>query len=135
MACGGEKISIDCVTVRLEGSFWDEFMDDGSSVHVSFIKASFKAGASSDAQWMTRKTEELKHERLLLTVILVLSQTVIGYLYIYGDCSSAHSSCKATDTDLYIFISDGKHVFGCSVEQTDHSVEQRLSLVYRGDPS
>jgi hypothetical protein len=31
---------------------------------------------------------------------------------------------KATDTDLYIFISDGEHVFDCSVEQTDHSVEQ-----------
>jgi hypothetical protein len=37
--------------------------------------------------------------------------------------------------DLYIFISDGEHVFGCSVEQTDHSVEQRLSLAYRGDLS
>jgi hypothetical protein len=42
---------------------------------------------------------------------------------------------KAIDTDLYIFISDGKHVFDCSVEQTDHSVEQRLSLAYRGDLS
>jgi hypothetical protein len=47
-------------------------------------------------------------------------------IYLYGDCGSAHSSCTATDTDLYIFISDGKHVFGCSVEQTDHSTEQRL---------
>jgi hypothetical protein len=82
---------------------------------------------------VTRKTEELDHERLPVTVILVLSQTVI---YIYGDYGSAHSSCKATNTYLYIIISDGKHVFGCSVEQTDHSAEQRLSLVYyRGDPS
>jgi hypothetical protein len=32
---------------------------------------------------LTRKTEELKHERLLVTVIWVLSQTVIGYLYIW----------------------------------------------------
>jgi hypothetical protein len=42
---------------------------------------------------------------------------------------------KATDTDLYIFISNGKRVFDCSVEQTDHSEEQRLSLAYRGDLS
>jgi hypothetical protein len=42
---------------------------------------------------------------------------------------------KATDTDLHIFTSDAEHVFGCSVEQTDHSVEQRLSLAYRGDLS
>jgi hypothetical protein len=32
---------------------------------------------------MTRKTEELDHERLLVTVTLVLSQTVIGYLFIW----------------------------------------------------
>jgi hypothetical protein len=40
---------------------------------------------------------------------------------------------KATNTDLYIFNNDGEYVFDCSVEQTDHSVEQRLSLAYRGD--
>jgi hypothetical protein len=39
---------------------------------------------------------------------------------------------KATNTDLYIFNNDGEHDFDCSVEQTDHSVEQRLSLAYRG---
>jgi hypothetical protein len=32
---------------------------------------------------------------------------------------------KATDIDLYIFNSDGEHVFDCSVEQTDHPVEQK----------
>jgi hypothetical protein len=42
---------------------------------------------------------------------------------------------KATDTDLYIFIYNGKCVFDCSVEQTDHSEEQRPSLAYRGDLS
>jgi hypothetical protein len=36
-----------------------------------------------NGEWLTRKTEELDHERLLVTVILVLSQTVIGYLYIW----------------------------------------------------
>jgi hypothetical protein len=32
---------------------------------------------------------------------------------------------KATDTDLYIFNSDGEHVFGSSMEQMDCSVEQK----------
>jgi hypothetical protein len=32
---------------------------------------------------VTRKTEELDHERLLVTVTLVLSQTVIGYLFLW----------------------------------------------------
>jgi hypothetical protein len=42
---------------------------------------------------------------------------------------------KATDTDLYIFIYNGKRVFDCSVEQMDHSEEQRLSLAFREDLS
>jgi hypothetical protein len=40
---------------------------------------------------------------------------------------------KATDTDLYIFNSDGEHVFDPSMEQIDRSLEQRLSLAYRRD--
>jgi hypothetical protein len=56
------------------------------------------------------------------------------WLYLYMEIVARRT--KATDTDLYIFISDGKHVFDCSVEQMDHSVEQRrLSLAYRGDLS
>jgi hypothetical protein len=63
---------------------------------------------------VTRKTKELDHEKLVTVFLGPLSDR--HWLY--------------TDTDLYIFISDGKHVFDCSVEQTDqHSVEQRLSLV------
>jgi hypothetical protein len=57
------------------------------------------------------------------------SLAIFIYMEIVARCT------KATDTDLYIFISDGKHVFDCSVEQLDHSVEQRLSLAYRGDLS
>jgi hypothetical protein len=49
--------------------------DNMSSI---LLKKNGKASSS-----MTRKTEELDHERLLVTVILVLSQTVIGYLYIW----------------------------------------------------
>jgi hypothetical protein len=57
-------------------------------------------------------------------------------LYLYMEIVARRTRrTKATDTDLYTFISDGKHVFGCSVEQTDHSVEQKLSLAYRGDLS
>jgi hypothetical protein len=59
---------------------------------------------------VTRKTKELDHEKLVTVFLGPLS-------------------------DRHIFISDGKHVFDCSVEQTDHSVEQRLSLAYRGDLS
>jgi hypothetical protein len=57
-------------------------------------------------------------------------------LYLYMEVVARRTRrTKATDTDLYIFISDGKRVFDCSVEQSDHSVEQRLSLAYRGDLS
>jgi hypothetical protein len=57
------------------------------------------------------------------------------WLYLYMEIVARRT--KATDTDLYIFssISDGKHGFKCSVEQTDHSLDQRLSLAYRGDLS
>jgi hypothetical protein len=58
------------------------------------------------------------------------------WLYLYMEIVACRTHrTKATDTDLYIFNSDGKRVFDCSVEQTDHSVEQRLSLAYRGDLS
>jgi hypothetical protein len=58
------------------------------------------------------------------------------WLYLYMEIVARRTRrTKATDTDLYIFISNGKCVFDCSVEQTDHSVEQRLSLAYRGDLS
>jgi hypothetical protein len=59
------------------------------------------------------------------------------WLYLYMEIVARRTHpTKATDTDLYIFISDGKRVFDCSVvEQTDHSVEQRLFLAYRGDLS
>jgi hypothetical protein len=81
---------------------------------------------------MTRKTKELDHEKLV-TVFHGSSLGSSLALYLYMEIV-AHRT-KATDTDLYIFISDGKHVFDCSVEQTDHSVEQRLPLAYKGDLS
>jgi hypothetical protein len=56
------------------------------------------------------------------------------WIFIYMEIVARRTrGAKATDTDLYIFNSDGEHVFDCSVEQTDHFVEQRLSLAYRGD--
>jgi hypothetical protein len=58
------------------------------------------------------------------------------WLYLYMEIVARRTRpTKATDTYLYIFNSDGEHVFDCSVEQPDHSVEQRLSLAYRGDLS
>jgi hypothetical protein len=80
---------------------------------------------------MTRKTKELDHEKLVTVFLGPLSDH--HWLYLYMEIVARRT--KATDTDLYIFISEGKHVFDCSVEQTDHSVEQRLSLAYRGDLS
>jgi hypothetical protein len=48
------------------------------------------------------------------------------WLYLYMEIVARRTRrTKATDTDLYIFNSDGEHVFDCSVEQTDHSVEQK----------
>jgi hypothetical protein len=84
---------------------------------------------------VTRKTKELDHEKLVTVILVPLSDR--HWLYLYMEIV-ARRTCrtKATDTDLYIFISDLKHVFDCcSVEQTDHSVEPRLSLAYRGDLS
>jgi hypothetical protein len=69
---------------------------------------------------VTRKTKELDHEKLVTVFLRPLSDRHWRYLYME---IVAHRT-KATDTDLYIFISDGEHVFDCSVEQTDHSVEQ-----------
>jgi hypothetical protein len=98
---------------------------------------------------LTRKTKELDHEKLvtvidkkntkeldhkkLVTVFLgPLSDR--HWLYLYMEIVALRTRrTKATDTDLYNFISDGEHVFDCSEEQSDHSVEQRLSLAYRGD--
>jgi hypothetical protein len=74
---------------------------------------------------MTRKTKELDHEKLVTVLLGPLSDRHWLYL-VYMEIVARRT--KATDTDLYIFISDGKHVFDCSVEQTDHSVEQRLPL-------
>jgi hypothetical protein len=84
---------------------------------------------------VTRKTKELDHEKLVTVILGPLSER--HWLYFYMEIVARRTRrTKATDTaDLYIFISDGEHVFGCSVEQTDHSVEQRLSLAYRGDLS
>jgi hypothetical protein len=73
--------------------------------------------------------------RELVTVILgpLLDR---HWLYLYMEIVARRTRrTKATDTDLYIFINNGKRVFDCSVEQTDHSEEQRLSLAYRGDLS
>jgi hypothetical protein len=82
---------------------------------------------------VTRKTKELDHEKLVTVFLGPLSDRHWLY-HIYMEIVARRT--KATDTtDLYIFISDGKHVFDCSVEQLDHSVEQRLSLAYRGDLS
>jgi hypothetical protein len=85
---------------------------------------------------LTRKTKELDHERLLVTVILS-SLSERHWIFIYMEIVARRTRRTiATDTaDLYIFNSDGEHVFDCSVEQTDHSLEQRLSLAYRGDLS
>jgi hypothetical protein len=80
---------------------------------------------------LTRKTKELDHDKLVTVFLGPLSDRHWQYLYM----EIVARRTKATDTDLYIVISDGKHVFDCSVEQTDHSVEQRLSLAYRGDLS
>jgi hypothetical protein len=83
---------------------------------------------------VTRKTKELDHEKLVTVTLGPLSER--HWLYLYMEIVACRTRrTKATDTDLYIFISDGEHVFGCSMEQTDHSVEQRLSLAYRGDLS
>jgi hypothetical protein len=46
-------------------------------------KVFFLQGITDHSYSMTRKTEELDHERLLVTVTLVLAQTVIGYLFIW----------------------------------------------------
>jgi hypothetical protein len=84
---------------------------------------------------LTRKTKELDHEKLVTVFLGPLSDRHWLYLYmeIVARCTTRRT--KATETNLYIFISNGEHVFDCSVEQTDHSVEQRLSLAYRGDLS
>jgi hypothetical protein len=84
---------------------------------------------------VTRKTKELDHEKLVTVILGPLSER--HWLYLYMEIVARRTRrTKATDNDLYIFISDGaEHVFGCSVEQTDHSVEQRLPLAYRGDLS
>jgi hypothetical protein len=79
-----------------------------------------------------RKTKELDHEKLVTVFLGPLSDR--HWLYLYMEIVARRT--KATETDVYIFISNGKRVFDCSVEQTDHSVEQeRLSLAYRGDLS
>jgi hypothetical protein len=47
-------------------------------------------------------------------------------IFVYMEIVARRARTKATDaTDLYIFNRDGEHVFDCSVEQTDHSVEQK----------
>jgi hypothetical protein len=80
------------------------------------------------------ETKELGHEKLVTVILGPLSDR--HWLYLYMEIVARRTRrTKATDTDLYIFISDGKHVFDCSVEQTDHSMEQRLSLACRGDLS
>jgi hypothetical protein len=83
---------------------------------------------------MTRKTKELNHEKLVTVFLGPLSDR--HWLYLCMEIVARRTRrTKATDTDLYIFISNGKRVLDCSVEQMDHSVEQRLSLAYRGDLS
>jgi hypothetical protein len=83
---------------------------------------------------VTRKTKELDHEKLVTVFLGPLSER--HWLYLYMEIVARRTRrTKATDTDLYIFISDGEQVFGCSLEQTDHSVEQRLPLAYGGDLS
>jgi hypothetical protein len=72
----------------------------------------------------TRKTKELDHEKLVTVFLGPLSDSHWLYLYMEIVARRTRRTTKATDTDLYIFISDGEHVFGCSVEQTDHSVNK-----------
>jgi phosphorylcholine metabolism protein LicD len=77
---------------------------------------------------VTRNTKELDHERLLVTVIMgSLSERHWIFIYMEIEARRTHRT-KATDTDLYIFNSDGEHVFDCSVEQIDHSVEQKKTI-------
>jgi hypothetical protein len=76
---------------------------------------------------VTRKTKELDHEKLVTSFLGPLLDR--HWLYLYMKIVARRTR------RLYIFISDGKRVLDCSVEQTDHSVEQRLSLAYRGDLS
>jgi hypothetical protein len=88
----------------------------------------------TDRDDLTRKTKELDHEKLVTVFLGPLSDR--HWLYLYMEIVARRTRrTKATDTALYIFIYNGKRVFDCSVEQTDHSVEQRLSLAYRGDLS
>jgi hypothetical protein len=75
---------------------------------------------------VTRNTKELDHKRLLMTVILG-SLSDCHWLFICMEIVARRTRrTKATDTDLYIFNSDGEHVFRSSMEQMDHSVEQKI---------
>jgi hypothetical protein len=77
---------------------------------------------------VARNTKELDHERLLVTVILD-SLSEHHWLFIYTEIEARRTRrTQATDTDLYIFNSDGEHVFDPSMEQIDRSLKQRLSL-------
>jgi hypothetical protein len=58
------------------------------------------------------------------------------WLFIYMKIVARHTRRAKLRKQIFIsLLAMESIVFGCSVEQTDHSVEQRLSLVYRGDPS
>jgi hypothetical protein len=51
------------------------------------------------------------------------------WLFIYMEIVARRTRwTKASDTDLYIFISDGEHVFGSSMEQMDGSVVQQKTI-------
>jgi hypothetical protein len=60
---------------------------------------------------MTRKTKELNHEKLVTVFLGPLSDRHRLYLYMEIVARRTRRT-KATDTDLYIFISNGKRVFG-----------------------
>jgi hypothetical protein len=65
----------------------------------------------------------------------VLSRIVIGYVYIWRLWLAVLVVQKLL-TPIFISLLAMESVsLDCSVEQTDHSVEQRLSLAYRGDLS
>jgi hypothetical protein len=83
------------------------------------------------SQYLTRNTKELDHERLLVSVILD-SLSERHWLFIYMEIVARRTPVvqELTGTDLYIFNSDGEHVFDPSMEQIDRSLEQRLSLAY-----
>jgi hypothetical protein len=71
------------IRVRTEEPNYSDLVPEQDFAWAYSVYGNVREVELTDAPELTRKTEELDHERLLVTVILVLSQTVIGYLYIW----------------------------------------------------